>query len=53
MIYLISGTFMTNEEIAGEYEIPVAIVEYKLEALRLRGYDIDALVLAGYDRVFR
>jgi len=48
-----SGTFMTIDEISREYEIPTAIVEYKLEALRLRGYDIDELVLAGYNRVFK
>ena len=48
-----SGAFMTIEEIARGYEIPTAIVEYKLEALRLRGYDIDELVLAGYNRVFK
>ena len=43
----------TVQEIAGALEVPCVMVEYKLEALHLRGYDIDELELTRYDNVFQ
>ena len=43
----------TVQEIAGALEVPCVMVEYTLEALRLRGYDIDELELTRYDNVFQ
>lgn len=48
-----SGDFMTTAEIAGEFGLPQSIVDYKLEALRLRGYDLDAVELVRHNQVFR
>ena len=47
------GNLMTPEEIAREYDIPVAIVEYKIEALRHRGYVTPNVELASYAQVFK
>ena len=47
------GEIMTTTEIAGEFGLPQTIVDYKLEALRLRGYDLDAVELVSYKQVFR
>ena len=47
------GDFMSVEEIAREFEVPKTIIEYKLEALRQRGYDIDELELTEYSHVFQ
>lgn len=44
---------MTTAEIAREYGLPQMIVDYKLEALRLRGYDLDAVELVRHTQVFR
>lgn len=40
-------------EIAGELGANEVIIRYKLEALRLRGYDIDVQELERYDQVFK
>ena len=47
------GNLMTPEEIAREYDIPTTIVEYKIEALRQRGYVTPSVELASYAQVFR
>lgn len=47
-----SGDFMITEEIAKAYSLPQTIVDYKLEDLRLRGYDVDRIELSRYNRVF-
>ena len=47
------GNLMTPEEIAREYDIPVAIVEYKIEALRHRGYVTPNVELVSYAQVFK
>ena len=47
------GDFMTTAEIAKEFGLPRSIVDYKLEALRLRGYDLDSVELVNYKQVFR
>ena len=47
------GDFMTTAEIAKEFGLPQSIVDYKLEALRLRGYDLDSVELVSYRQVFR
>lgn len=39
-------------EIAGELGTSEIILKYKLEAMRLRGYDIDVAELERYDQVF-
>ena len=39
-------------EIAGEVGTTVTIIKYKLEAMRIRGYDIDVQELERYDQVF-
>ena len=46
------GEFMTTAEIAKGYGLPQTIVDYKLEALRLRGYDLDAVELVSHRQVF-
>ena len=40
-------------EIADELGTTETILKYKLEALRIRGYDIDTLELERYDKVFK
>ena len=40
-------------EIAGELGTSEIILKYKLEAMRLRGYDIDVAELERYDQVFK
>ena len=40
-------------EIAGELNTSEVILKYKLEAMRLRGYDIDVAELERYDQVFK
>lgn len=40
-------------EIAGELGTNEIILKYKLEAMRIRGYDIDAQELEQYNKVFR
>lgn len=40
-------------EIAGELGTDAVILKYKLEALRMRGFDIDLQELERYDQVFR
>ena len=47
------GNLMTPEEIAREYDIPETIVEYKVEALRQRGYVTPSVELASYAQVFK
>ena len=44
---------LTIEQIARTLHVSSVMVEYKLAALRLRGYDFDDMDLPGYDRVFR
>ena len=44
---------MTIPEIARSLNTSSIIVEYKLEAMRLRGYDINSLELATYNKVFK
>lgn len=44
---------LTIEQIARVLHVSTVMVEYKLAALRLRGYDFDDMDLPGYDRVFR
>lgn len=44
---------LTMEQMARELHVNAVMVEYKLAALQLRGYDFDELVLPGYERVFR
>lgn len=44
---------MTVEEVAKFYEVPQTIVEYKVEALRQRGYVVGNVELATYGQVFR
>ena len=44
---------MSVDEIAREFEVPKTIIEYKLEALRQCGYDIDELELTEYSHVFQ
>ncbi|MBO6178179.1 MAG: ImmA/IrrE family metallo-endopeptidase [Selenomonadaceae bacterium] len=46
------GDFMSVDEISREFEVPKTIIEYKLEALRHRGYDIDELELTSCNKVF-
>ena len=48
-----SGEFMNTAEIAGALGVLQSMVEYKLEALRLRGYDLDEMELVSYKQVFR
>ena len=43
----------TISEIAGELGTSEIILKYKLEAMRLRGYDIDVAELERYDQVFK
>ena len=43
---------MTISQIASEYGVPDHYVEYKLEALRLQGLDIDVQELKSYKDVF-
>lgn len=40
-------------EIAGELGTSEIILKYKLEAMRIRGYDIDVAELERYDQVFK
>lgn len=42
----------TISEMAAEVNTTEVIFKYKLEALRLRGYDIDRMELESYDKVF-
>lgn len=44
--------FMTIPQIAQANQVPVHYVGYKLEALRLQGFDIDPQELLSYDKVF-
>ena len=44
---------LTIEQIARALHVSTVMVEYKLAALRLRGYDFDDMGLPGYDRVFQ
>lgn len=44
---------LTMEQMARELHVNTVMVEYKLAALRLRGYDFGELALPGYERVFR
>lgn len=44
---------LTIPEMARELKVSSVIVEYKLEALRIRGYDVDPVELASYSRVFQ
>lgn len=46
------GDFMTTDEIAKKFGLPQPIVDYKLEALRLRGYDLERLELVRHNQVF-
>lgn len=48
-----NGEFMNTAEIAGALGVLQSMVEYKLEALRLRGYDLDEMELMSYKQVFR
>ena len=43
----------TLQELGSMLGVNAVIAEYKLEALRLRGYDIDELELTSYENVFR
>ena len=43
----------TLQELGSILGVNAVIAEYKLEALRLRGYDIDELELTSYENVFR
>ena len=45
--------FKTFDEIAADLEIDVVILKYKLEALRMRRYDIEVQELEHYSKVFR
>lgn len=47
------GCCLSCREMADQLGTSETIVKYKLEALRIRGYDIDTLELERYDRVFR
>lgn len=47
------GCRLSFREIADELGTTETILKYKLEALRIRGYDIDALELERYDKVFK
>ena len=46
------GDFMTIPQIAAEYGYPEHYVQYKLEALRIQGFDIDIQELKSYEKVF-
>lgn len=46
------NAFLTFPEIAGELGINERILRYKLEAMRLRGFDIDRQELEHYSRMF-
>ena len=48
-----SNCCLTFSEIAGELGISECILRYKLEAMRLRGMDIDPQELERYNRMFR
>ena len=43
---------MTIPQIAAEYGYPEHYVQYKLEALRIQGFDIDIQELKSYEKVF-
>jgi len=47
------GCRLSFREIAAELGTTETILKYKLEALRIRGYDIDTLELERYDKVFK
>lgn len=47
------GCRLSFREIADELGTTETILKYKLEALRIRGYDIDTLELERYDKVFK
>lgn len=44
---------LTIPEMAREMNVSSVVMEYKLEALRIRGYDIDPIELASYSQVFQ
>ena len=44
---------MSISEIAKELGTTDTILKYKIEAMRIRGYDIDIQELERYDQVFR
>ena len=47
------GDIITPKEITRKYDIPVTIVEYKLKALRHRGYVAPNVEFASYAQVFK
>lgn len=44
---------LTIPEMAQELRVSSVIMEYKLEALRIRGYDVDPVELASYSQIFK
>lgn len=44
---------LSFDEMAAILNVPRVILEYKFEALRIRGYDIDPVELASFDKVFK
>ena len=44
--------FRTFSEMSIELDVSESILRYKLEAMNLKGYDIDRQELEHYDRVF-
>ena len=46
------SSFMTIPQIARASQVPQHYVVYKLDALRLQGFDIDPQELVSYDKVF-
>ena len=48
-----SGICLTKARMAGEFGVPEYIIDYKLEALSLRSYDVGTVELPSFDKVFR
>ena len=48
-----SGICFSKGEIARELGVPESIVSYKIDALSIRGYDIDMVELPSFEKIFR
>ena len=47
-----SGRCFSKDEIAREFGMPVMIIDYKYEAMRIRKYNVPSVELPAFDKVF-